>query len=60
MPKEVQVQRLIRQKKPMSLTAATALLLGFCALFMGYWYALSTVSNDRFKSVKGTADSGSH
>ncbi|WP_152051684.1 type IV pilus assembly protein PilM [Tautonia marina] len=64
LPNEIAQARMIRAKKPLTLLAASLLLLGFSALFLGDYRALAKVDNadfkeavDRAKSVKSTGDS---
>ncbi|WP_169976144.1 type IV pilus assembly protein PilM [Tautonia rosea] len=64
LPGEIAQARMIRAKKPLTLLAASLLLLGFSALFLGDYRALAKVDNAEFaeavsraKSVKSNGDS---
>jgi type IV pilus assembly protein PilM len=63
LPEEIEKARTIRAKKPLTLLAASLLLLGFSALFLGDYRALAKVKNPDFESavaqakqVKSTGD----
>jgi len=56
LPQEIRTQRMIRDKKPWTLTAAAAVLLGFGAMFLGSYNALSAVKNPRLEGPKKAAD----
>lgn len=55
LPKEIQVARLIRAKKPWSLAAAAALLLGCLVLFVGNWRVYSAVHAKTFEAPEAAA-----
>jgi len=57
LPQEIRTKRMIRDKKPWTLTAAAAVLLGFGAMFLGSFNALSAVKNPQLAGPKGQADS---
>ena len=48
LPQEVRLDRLVREKKPWSLAAAAAVLLGFCLVFFGNYRKLSAVERPEF------------
>lgn len=49
LPREIQAKRLVRAKKPWSLAAASAILLGCIALFYGNWRVYHAVHAETFK-----------
>ena len=62
LPPEIRTARMIRRKKPWALATAAILLLGLCLSTVGYAYAKSTVtvekwkkSEDKVTEVKGEA-----
>ena len=57
LPREIGTARLIRAKKPWSLTAAAALLLGCAALFVGNYRVYSAVNSPAFKQPTEAAKS---
>lgn len=57
LPQEIRTARMIRDKKPWTLTAAAAVLLGFGAMFLGSYNALSAVKNPSLEGPKKAADS---
>ena len=57
LPQEIRTARMIRDKKPWSLAAAAAVLLGFGAMFLGSYNALSAVKNPSLDGPKKAADS---
>ena len=57
LPPEIKTARLIRKKKPWAVAAAAILLFGLSLSALGYAHALGTVSDDRFGSAKGKAES---
>lgn len=44
LPKEIQVERIVRAKKPWALAAATAFLVGFAAIYAGNWNVYNQVN----------------
>jgi type IV pilus assembly protein PilM len=54
-PREVLLDRIIREKKPWVLAAAAALLLGVTIQFMGVSSAHNSVVNDAYEAVKTKA-----
>lgn len=56
LPREVRVEKLIRAKKPWSLTAAAALLFGFFAVYLGYWRVYNAVGSEAFNGPKSQAE----
>ena len=60
LPMDIRNARMIRDKKPWTLTAAAAVLLGLGAMFLGSYNALSAVKNPKLvgpQGVKPAADS---
>lgn len=57
LPQEIRVARLIRDKKPWSLLAASVLLLGFSSVFMGNYFSLKAVSKEKFDGPANQARS---
>ena len=57
LPQEIRVARLIRDKKPWSLLAASALLLGFSSVFVGNYFSLKAVSKEKFDGPANQARS---
>jgi type IV pilus assembly protein PilM len=55
LPKEVALERVIRAKKPWSLSAAVALLMGFTIYFLFHWMALQSVTAKTFDNPKNSA-----
>jgi len=55
-PREVVIDRIIREKKPWALVAAAALLLGITIQFAGATGAYSRVANDAYTSAANKAD----
>ncbi|MFO0944840.1 MAG: type IV pilus assembly protein PilM [Planctomycetota bacterium] len=60
LPREIQNKRLVRDKKPWSLAAAAAILLGCIGIFYGHYRVYSKVHAETFKApeqrVKGATD----
>jgi type IV pilus assembly protein PilM len=56
LPQEIRTARMIRDKKPWTLTAAAAVLLGFGAMFLGSYNALSAVKAPALLQAKQSAD----
>jgi len=56
LPQDIRTARMIRDKKPWTLAAAAAVLVGFGALFLGSYNALSAVKNPRVEGPKKQAD----
>lgn len=57
MPREVVVDRIIREKKPWALTAAAAILLGLTIQFTGAARALDGINRGEYGSARSQADS---
>lgn len=57
LPREIQAKRLVRDKKPWSLAAAAAVLLGCIGLFYGNWRIYSTVNAEDFKPAESAVKS---
>lgn len=55
LPREIQIKRLINAKKPWSLAAATAVLLGCVFLFYGNWRIYSAVHAKTFEGPEAAA-----
>ena len=56
-PREVVIDRIIREKKPWVLVAAAALLLGITIQFAGVTSAFNNVNNDTYKRAADRANS---
>jgi len=54
-PPEVIQARLIRQKKPWAIGAAAALLLGLTLSTLGWWRAVNSVDEERFRQAEQQA-----
>lgn len=59
LPTEIRTARMIRAKKPWSLTAAACLLFGFVATFIGNYRLLYAVSSDSLKQQSDNAENRS-
>ena len=51
LPNEIRTARLIRDKKPWSLAAAAAVLLGFASVFASNYFVLRTVNGESFETA---------
>lgn len=57
LPREITTARLIRDKKPWSLVAASLLLLGFSSVFVGNYFSLKAVNAETFNGPMSSAQS---
>ncbi|MCA9246739.1 MAG: pilus assembly protein PilM [Planctomycetales bacterium] len=55
LPREFVTQRLIREKKPWAVAAASALLIGCTLNFLGHWGVWHSAHEDRYASVRSAA-----
>ena len=56
LPQDIRVERMIRAKKPWAVVAAAALLLGTCALAIGYGQQHRAVASDSVKDAQKQGD----